>query len=277
MTHLVHRLFARYLPNPRQFRAQMQKNNCIISGSTVLWLLEGCSDRWQPHDLDIYTPKGNAKHIIQYLLEQGFKIRSITEDSSSFMDYFEQKTSLLSVTKMTHAITGAKVDVLESNSRSAVRPLLNFHSTLVMNYIDQDTIVSFYAAMTYDKTGCAPNSRYIDEHELPHLHKYVERGFRIYGGYKWQSLVHTDALCPRLIRFNGDKRCLSIRYDQLSTSRKVASPTIESKTRHMLKWQVCNGRLPHRKCSACRKPRNRSIPRPSRPGIRCTFTCKRCS
>jgi hypothetical protein len=146
-TRRMHKLLHFYIPNAIAFRAFMREHGCIISGSSVSWLIEGFPSSWHPQQMSVYTPRGAAVVSVLYLRSLGYAITSRIHHGS-FLD----KCRLLSVTKLSNA-QGVQIHVLESENINPVTPVLNFNSTLIMNYLESDFLVLLHPAITLFRIG----------------------------------------------------------------------------------------------------------------------------
>jgi hypothetical protein len=112
----VYELLRRFVTNPSSLRQLMREKDYVISGSSVLRLIEGKSTNWESGDLDFYTPMGETADIVQYLLWDGYTIIPNTDPFVSNSDYLSLNCRLSSVTKLVKG--DRKIDVLESDSES---------------------------------------------------------------------------------------------------------------------------------------------------------------
>jgi hypothetical protein len=181
----------------------MRNHNCVVSGSSVLWLIEGFSTHWHPHDLDVYVPEGKVDTVVQYFLQMGYIVDAChTGLHKYFLDGY-----LSSVTKLKNTSMDVAVDILESASDQAVMPVLYFHSTIVMNWMDADHLALLYPATTLAKVGVVQDD--VDSYDDGWIAKYQDRGYR---------LCHETTVVPRFVinsihtlhQYLGHRRCLVV-------------------------------------------------------------------
>lgn len=171
---LVTRLLRRYISNPLGLRKVMRDAGAILSGSSVLWLIEGMPSTWTPNDLDIYAPIWKAQRIIRFLIER----EGYTEvpREKPFPEDYMKLGFLSSVTKLRKG--EQSIDVMESLSPNVLQPITFFYTTLVMNYITSDSIKILYPLLTFSRFGvpqyAAPHRR-----EVQWRKKYSERTFQV--------------------------------------------------------------------------------------------------
>ncbi|KIK19910.1 hypothetical protein PISMIDRAFT_63470, partial [Pisolithus microcarpus 441] len=115
----------------------------IILGSTALHiLLPTHGTAWTPGDLDIYIPQSTSAHLLKKLVLEGFT--SVSEVDMNKKGYSHCKLSCVFVLTKGHLC----INVLVSSTSAAISPILQFHSTTVMNFISADTIFSCYPSLT---------------------------------------------------------------------------------------------------------------------------------
>jgi len=136
---------------------------------------------------------------------------------------------------------GRKIDVLESESESAIDPLKSFHSTLVMNFIAWNSISVLYPSLTFRKIAIVQDAT--GQRGSWWRKKYSARGFDIKDHDK--ALQDACLVCPGLHRSVDDQNSLNIYFDtdeenlvphpQLYTSWNFQT----TNTKHALCREVC--------------------------------------
>ncbi|KZT03029.1 uncharacterized protein LAESUDRAFT_381085 [Laetiporus sulphureus 93-53] len=104
----------------------------------------------------------------------------------------------------------ANIDVMRSRNESALYPICFFWSTIVMNVLTADEIISAY--LTHIQQHVAFCSRTIEGIQLAAKVNYHERGFTLYDGS--QPSCHRWS-CPKRTRFFFDDGCLNIAFDSM--------------------------------------------------------------
>lgn len=141
LAHLVKKFISPYISPPKLFLL-MRKTWSVLSGSSVLWLLDGFPTRWTPKDLDVYCPLGSREYVVKFWKHEGYTVtyHGNVYVNPEYPHRGRQMSSLRTITKLERG--KQRIDVLESRSSSAVEPIHFFHSTVVMNFISADFIVS---------------------------------------------------------------------------------------------------------------------------------------
>jgi hypothetical protein len=172
----------------------------VISGSVALSLLH--PDAFQPNDIDFLVPKHNQIIVSAYLQTVGY--RRLNEETAQ---YICGSISIIFVFK--HEVTGEIANLIVSETSSPLQPIIEFHSTIIMNFISWYGIVSLYPELTMRKIG------YENVQEnLPrrYLQKYLDRGFTIKKHYEEcisndqeNHICGVDPNCPHAMRSLHDK------------------------------------------------------------------------
>ncbi|PVG03866.1 hypothetical protein CPB86DRAFT_778963 [Serendipita vermifera] len=229
---MVQGLLRRYVSKPVGLLDTMRETGSIISGSSVLWLVDGMNRAWTPGDLDIYAPEGMTRHMIQFLHEDGYT----TVLGGQFNNPYLKFNHLHSVTKLKNG--DASIDVMESSNSSAIHPLTAFHVTAVMNYLTADSITMLYPKLTFSRlavrhfatdrigtTGWEP--------------KYEDRLFLIRTS-RFVPPKYQRTICTALDRRPEDRYSLSVYFhDRLDTSPPMDCPT----------WKFISIEAHHHRCT----------------------------
>lgn len=199
VTHLL----KKWVSEPLSLRKVMHKTGSLISGSSVVWFLQRGPSNWSPGDLDVYTAYGRSGPIIDFFLKEGYTItRSPPEREDA--TYLVESTQLIKVTKLQKG--EQKVDVLEGVSMYAMKPLLSFHTTVVMNYIAASSIGMLYPKPFFQNKGIIRDYKYqTDDH--PWEDKYRDRSFTL---ARRVSEPCDLVLCPNLLRRPYDCHTLMV-------------------------------------------------------------------
>jgi hypothetical protein len=103
------------------------------------------------------------------------------------------------------------IDVVVSKTQCSLDPIFDFHSTVVMNFISADEVVSLYPVFTQARQSIIQNDRGGDKMNAA-LSKYASRKYSTF-----RSRLHLlrgqkcGALCPSIqSRRTDDRRCLRI-------------------------------------------------------------------
>ncbi|KZT03546.1 uncharacterized protein LAESUDRAFT_659440 [Laetiporus sulphureus 93-53] len=114
----------------------MRDTGTILSGSAAARLLL-VDALWQPNDYNLYTPHSHnlPGFVIEYVIDA-----SDEENQEQPYPWLKQGMDRMA------RITGPniRVDLMRSHNESAFYPLCFFWSTIIMNVISADAIVSAY-------------------------------------------------------------------------------------------------------------------------------------
>ncbi|KAH6892661.1 hypothetical protein BKA70DRAFT_1119269 [Coprinopsis sp. MPI-PUGE-AT-0042] len=132
----------------------LKTSNAVISGSLVLRILLPCS--WASNDMDIYCGCGTVCPVIEFLQHYGYgtEVPSASVDragdpSSRYLDL----RSIKHIYTLRNISRGTSIDIIESIFPSCVAPILEFHSTPVMNWMAHDGVVCLYPHLTAANKG----------------------------------------------------------------------------------------------------------------------------
>jgi hypothetical protein len=240
VTSLLHR----WTEDPLGLRGIMHENRAVISGSSAVWLLDRFPSQWEPNDLDIYTPFSRARPFIEYFTSQGYNLfsQSKTKIQNPYNDDEEHRIiDLATVFKMERG--HRRIDILESMTESAVRPISDFHTTLVMNYISAGTIHILYPRLFFEKKVFLNRAKYTSSND--YIEKYRKRGFEICGGNQVETKL-LGGTCPYIERTSKDKHSTTLKISALSGEN--ADRIIPSDNLPVLKWKFTNWDA-HRSCN----------------------------
>ncbi|KAH9846472.1 hypothetical protein C2E23DRAFT_696829, partial [Lenzites betulinus] len=150
----------------------------IISGSTALYVLD--RDRatgWEPSDLDLYAPSHHGTRISRYLSQcEGYVYQGTAEHL-----YASDSAGFVRVTRWQNR-HGMRIDLIHSQTQSALFPLPFFWSTHLMNYLTADSFCIAYPALTLRGRGllnpvALSDSRFPTHRTLNVMTKYQLRGY----------------------------------------------------------------------------------------------------
>ncbi|KAG2108802.1 hypothetical protein BD769DRAFT_1365826 [Suillus cothurnatus] len=178
----------------------------VISGSSAVNLILPKSEEFKIDNMDIYTTEKYAEVVIEYLKK---------EESHEVNKRFKQKTeydnnAIKRVVKLKNG--KKKIDVMVTHWNCAIIPILQFHSTLVMNCVTAHTIVSMYPDWTCARKGFVHPQMYLNDksntHTVEALMKYTHRGFKLFSEpfEIEQHECNSSATCPHTMRTTIDQK-----------------------------------------------------------------------
>ncbi|KAI5981220.1 hypothetical protein EDD15DRAFT_2336219 [Pisolithus albus] len=179
-------------------------NHAVISGSCALRLLLPENDVcWMPDDLDIYVCESKVQDLLRTLMASKYKLTSRTAAN----DAPYTSSHIQSVCTLHH--NSSRIDVIVSNSSTAISPIFQFHSTVLMNFVTAHSVFCAYPEMTTNQLSlinpfvvfCQPLRR----STLDALLKYSTRNIQ----YITCQQLHDDCQCCKdLIRSTDDESCM---------------------------------------------------------------------
>lgn len=201
----IQRIFLRSnLPHGPLFQL-LTRTRSVISGSSVLLALLPWN--FEPGDIDIYTPRTQARVVIRALLRLfGFTLDPTTmhylDMAGVHCVYYLRKGSV-------------KINVIESLNGSSIAPLFFFHSTAVMNFMDEFGVYCAYPLLTFQRKSLL-NSQTNNRSALSVaaiekcVIKYQDRGFEFSADITdWvdpiRHICESDPYCPLTIRVVHDR------------------------------------------------------------------------
>ncbi|KAF6747810.1 hypothetical protein DFP72DRAFT_1147103, partial [Ephemerocybe angulata] len=140
-----------FTPSPDLCLRMMRQTGTVISGSSALSVVAPgvCS----PHDLNLYCPKGSARSAMQHLLalpgvrRESFPARMFGAERTHFSK-LDVNCGIRKMYRFFHEETNKTITLFESIDSSPLVPILFFHSSVLMNYVDAREVVSFYSSLT---------------------------------------------------------------------------------------------------------------------------------
>lgn len=199
----IRALLARFHLEEEETLETMRDCKAIISGSAVLDVLEGSEETtFTPSDLDIYVPMNTYSilrdfvtivagyvpaHVHQNVREidpseLNYGARSGTGERSSRPRSRRRLISqgIRHIRYFVNPRTRKMINIVITALGSPTSAVLMFHSTLVMNFITWNTVVSAYPAFTARRVGIISTARTRETTGTTNaIQKYEERGYDI--------------------------------------------------------------------------------------------------
>jgi hypothetical protein len=190
--------------------------------------------------MDVYVTEAFEKQILDHLKEkEGYGgVKEIVckrdYDSSAISKIYKLQKG------------GKKIDLIITDWTCAIAPILQFHTTCVMNYVTARALVCLYPRWTCENKGFVNPRLYQDAYTnlktVDGLMKYVRRGFRI-SADPFRLADHDcgeevidspkTGYCPHKLRSTVDEEVL--RWD-FQPTETLGGTTITSNTEGIMVW-----------------------------------------
>ncbi|KAI9061415.1 hypothetical protein FKP32DRAFT_1540303, partial [Trametes sanguinea] len=135
-----------YVRAPILFRNTLRMLHGVISGSFALaFVSRNNTPEFEPADLDIYVGRSYAKRLASYLIQvEGY----VPDDNDSHPYISRGYTEVIGMSR-----GAVRVQVIQSETSSALYPLAHFWSSHVMNFLTADGFCVCYPAYTFQGRG----------------------------------------------------------------------------------------------------------------------------
>ncbi|KAF6750729.1 hypothetical protein DFP72DRAFT_1072158 [Ephemerocybe angulata] len=176
----------------------MSETGTILSGSAALKIAVPGS--CNPTDLNMYCPKGTAKTVAQYFLENPdirrvpLPVKKVGAERTPFSK-FDVNRGVRKIYLFHHTITGKVITLCESIAESPLVPLLFFHASFVMNYVSGHDVVCLYSALTENYSGLSNlHPEFTLIHKPGQNRKWISRGFDVHADCSYLHSIHATVL-----------------------------------------------------------------------------------
>jgi len=185
---LLHFLFKTYKLNGSNFCYQLYKNNCYLTGSFILSLLNYTN----LSDVDVFS-FNNDNNFEDYLLSNGFVVKD-TQD-----EYFSYKYNLnvISVKNFFCKHSELPIQVIKCDITKTIENILDhFDLTICMNYFDGKSLICKYKNDIIEKKFDAYIKYPLHLKTDERIKKYQSRGYMCKHVHDPQKLIHdSDEKC----------------------------------------------------------------------------------
>ncbi|KAG1780904.1 hypothetical protein EV702DRAFT_963291 [Suillus placidus] len=227
-------LLQTFVEDVKGFNDLLDTTGTVISSSSALHLFQAKVNALRLH-MDIYVTHKFEEEVMSYLkATEEYKVKHKSErktehDSSAIQKIFKLEKG------------DKKIDVIITDWASAIIPILQFHSTVVMNYITARTLVSLYPNWMKENRGLVNPCMYLDNttnlRTVLALMKYVNRGFDL-SAEPFDLGVHNcdmSRYCPRATRNTIDGDTLHWDFKKIKTMGETA---VACQNMSVVTWQL---------------------------------------
>jgi hypothetical protein len=215
--------------DPLGFRKVLDMSGSVVSGSSVVWFLQRGPEDWAPADLDVYTAYGKSSSVIDWFCKDGYTI--IREPPILDATYMVEGSKVLRITKLQKE--DKRIDIMETVSMHSMKPILSYHSTVVMNYISANSIGVFYPKLFFDNKGyIRANKEETDENQWEQ--KYDARSFKL------KRIIDIEchpSICATRSRRPLDRHCLTMWLPRVENAMdEDGRQDVEREAKFHLEW-----------------------------------------
>lgn len=203
--HVKHRIIcvgAQYFRTGAALFDMLRSCDAVVSGSTALRILmPDVGIPWSPSDLDIYLPRHTLTVMLRRMQHEGYTI--IAEPPVKRSGYNYSHVSRVLVVGNGQCT----VDLVVSRTSTALSPIFQFHSTVVMNFVSADTVFCGYPTLTLrglSMVNAGPLYYSADKRPiLSAMQKYLLRGIRYVRCRDQHSISQTCKVTTRTLTDNA--------------------------------------------------------------------------
>ena len=164
-----------FVSNVDAFSEALRRHGAVISGSTALYYFLPC-DSWRPNDMDLYVSYDEFPAFLRVLEDDpALQFRPLPLATGC-----DVPTSLsLDIAEIRKMSTPSQqvVDVIRSRRSTPVSPLVQFWTSLLVNFVTPDACVAAFPRMVFNGRGYVREFGMTSRDEAAML-KYAARDFR---------------------------------------------------------------------------------------------------
>ncbi|KAG2151978.1 hypothetical protein BD769DRAFT_1658425 [Suillus cothurnatus] len=234
------RMFQHFAINVNDLNALLNRTGSVVSGSCALSLVQAEREAIIPKDMDIYTTEKFETEVLDHLKnKEGYEC---IKEKVKKTDY--DNTAISRVHKLVRE--EQQVDVITTHWTCALAPILQFHSTAVMNYVTARSIICLYPRWTATNKSFIHPQMYLENrthlHTLYGLRKYQRRGFLLstnpfhLGDHICegeQGFKKKGGYCPHALRSTIDEEVLAWDFGPMQT---LGQTTIACQEMQIMAW-----------------------------------------
>ena len=164
-----------YVSNIGAFSEALRRHGAVISGSTALHYFVPCTS-WFPNDMDIYVSYDEFPALLHTLQnDPALQFRPLPRDSDRVLP----SSISLDVAEIRKFSTPSNrmVDVIRSRRCTPVSPLVQFWTSLLVNFVTPDACVAAFPRMVFNGRGYVKEFGMTSRDEAA-MRKYMAREFR---------------------------------------------------------------------------------------------------
>ncbi|THH30568.1 hypothetical protein EUX98_g3641 [Antrodiella citrinella] len=185
----IHNRLLRFFTSPDAFHAMQLDTLTLISGSFALQFFAGIL--YPDSDLDLYVEHLFAQQVVDFLLTDGYRFQPTAaqlglQETLKVTQFASPEPYRTSDIEGIGGVLTFKKDngqtvqlIVTCQGKTAIEVILNFHSTVVMNFIAWDLACSLYPAATFERNMSLACRVTPESHPIDSLMKYRHRGWNV--------------------------------------------------------------------------------------------------
>lgn len=202
-------IFARYMKNIQHFIRLLKTTGAVVSGSSALNMVQAKRGAVEINDLDVYITLPFFQELVSFFKEtEGYKmVRRFHRPHPGPYN----NTDIAKLFRL-HK-NGQRVDIMVTSLPSAVAPIFQSHSTVIMNFISAQAVFCAYPGWTLNMAGLIHPRTYKQNatnlETINGLAKYMRRGFNLYSEIEELAPHGSQCVktyhCPHMTRSTNDE------------------------------------------------------------------------
>jgi hypothetical protein len=228
-------LLQTFVEDIRGFNELLDATGTVISGSSALHLFQAKVNALKLGDMDLYVTHEFEEEVINYLkTTEKYKVEHKSERKEEY-----DSAAIKKIFKLERE--GKKMDVIITDWASSIIPILQFHSTVVMNYITARSVVSLYPNWTKENKGLVNPRMYLENttnlRTVIALMKYANRGYNL-SAEPFDLGIHNcdmNGYCPRSFRNTIDEDTLHWDFKKIKT---MGETVVACQDMAVVTWQL---------------------------------------
>lgn len=218
VTSRSHRLFDSLHLDIGRVRYMLQHTGSVISGSVALLALfpgTRAGIDFVPGDVDFYVPSSHKSAVLNFFVNTT-SYRSVTTDDTSY-----NPSGGIQEVLLLHDGVSRSVNIIVAIGDNALVPIIQFHSTFLMNWISHGGLTCTYRKMTFNQTGVI-RAKYFPlddpadrDNSKRVLEKYILRSMNVVvDPSKVPHLCAVDSCCSDTVRSTVDRDCIFFPFEE---------------------------------------------------------------
>ncbi|KAG1793646.1 uncharacterized protein HD556DRAFT_1443437 [Suillus plorans] len=219
------------------FMRLMEHMGTVILGLSALHLIQAKMEALELNDLDVYVTHEFDKEVVKHMKGKGYEMKWESERKTEYDGSAMKKIYKLMKNER-------EVDIIVTNWAGAIVPIVQYHSTAVMNYMTAHSLVCMYPEWTKNCQSLVNPQMYLNNGTnictVMALMKYVRRGFCM-SADPFKFSVHNcnmSGYCPNAVRNTIDGDTMRWNFEEV---KMVGRMTVTCKDMAVVIWRLGGG------------------------------------